>query len=693
MTRRDFLTEIGTEELPPRTLTTLAEAFAAGIGRGLDEAGLAHGEVEWHATPRRLAVRVRRLATTQPDRAIERRGPPVAAAFDSSGTPTQAALAFARSAGVDVGALARLETPKGTWLVHRGVAPGAAATSLLPGIVRASLDALPIARRMRWGAGDTEFVRPVHWVLMLHGTNVVECEILGMPAGRMSRGHRFMAPRELRIANAAAYLPTLERRGRVLADFERRRELVRAGVREAAAGVGGEAVIDERLLDEVTALVEWPVALAGRFESRFLELPEDVPIATMQDHQRYFPVRDAQGRLMPWFVTVANIESNDPAQVIAGNERVIRPRLADAAFFYAEDLKQPLAARREALKRVTFQARLGSVHDKTERVRALAETIAVSIGGDARLAGRAAELAKCDLLTSLVGEFPELQGVMGRYYALHDGEPGEVCEAIREQYLPRFAGDALPETRTGMALAIADKLDTIAGIFAIGQRPSGTRDPFGLRRAALGLLRISIERRLDLDLSALIGKSLAGMPFAVPESCAREVYDYIIERLRAYYLEGGAETGVTTEMFDAVLATQPASPLDFDARLRALAEFLALPDAPGLAAANKRIANILRKAGDRPIVGIDAELLTDPAEQVLCEQVLAVALKVEPMFAAREYTGALKLLGALRKAVDAFFDGVMVMADDPAVRANRLALLARIQSLFLHAADLSRLPG
>ncbi len=693
MTRRDFLTEIGTEELPPRTLTTLAEAFAAGIGRGLDEAGLAHGEVEWHATPRRLAVRVRRLATTQPDRAIERRGPPVAAAFDSSGTPTQAALAFARSAGVDVGALARLETPKGTWLVHRGVAPGAAAASLLPGIVRASLDALPIARRMRWGAGDTEFVRPVHWVLMLHGTNVVECEILGMPAGRTSRGHRFMAPRELRIANAAAYLPTLERRGRVLADFERRRELVRAGVREAAAGVGGEAVIDKHLLDEVTALVEWPVALAGRFESRFLELPEDVPIATMQDHQRYFPVRDAQGRLMPWFVTVANIESNDPAQVVAGNERVIRPRLADAAFFYAEDLKQPLAARREALKRVTFQARLGSVHDKTERVRALAETIAVSIGGDARLAARAAELAKCDLLTSLVGEFPELQGVMGRYYALHDDEPGEVCEAIREQYLPRFAGDALPETRTGMALAIADKLDTIAGIFAIGQRPSGTRDPFGLRRAALGLLRISIERRLDLDLSALIGKSLAGMPFPVPESCTRDVYDYIIERLRAYYLEGGAETGVTTEMFDAVLATQPASPLDFDARLRALAEFLALPDAPGLAAANKRIANILRKAGDRPIVGIDADLLTDPAEQVLCEQVLAVARKVEPMFAAREYTDALKLLGALRKAVDAFFDGVMVMADDPAVRANRLALLARIQSLFLHAADLSRLPG
>jgi len=693
MTRRDFLVEIGTEELPPRTLLALADAFAAGIERGLTGAGLIHGAVERYATPRRLAVRVRRVAAQQPDRQTERRGPPISAAFDAQGAPTQAALAFARGVDVEVASLGRIETPKGAWLVHRGVETGAAAATLLPGIVRDSLDGLPIARRMRWGAGDAEFVRPVHWVVMLFGSDVVDAELFGVRAGRMGRGHRFMAPRELSIRSPATYLATLERRGRVLADFERRREVIRSQVTEAGRGVGGEAVIDERLLDEVTALVEWPIGLAGRFETRFLELPEDVPIATMQDHQRYFPVRDAQRRLMPWFVTVANIESTDPAQIIAGNERVIRPRLADAAFFHAEDLKQPLASRREPLRRVTFQARLGSLYDKAQRVRLLTEEIAVAIGGDAQLAGRAAELAKCDLLTAMVGEFPELQGVMGRHYALHDGEPGEVCEAIREQYLPRFAGDALPETRTGMALAAADKLDTIAGIFAIGQRPSGTRDPFGLRRAALGLLRISIERGLDLDLRALIGKSLAAMPFAVPEPCAHEVYDYIVERLRAYFPEGGTEGGVTTEMFDAVLATQPASPLDFDARLRALAEFLALPDAPGLAAANKRIANILRKAGDPPVAAIDPELLTDPAEQVLCEQVLAVGRKVEPMFAAREYTGALTLLAALRTAVDAFFDGVMVMADDPAVRANRLALLARIQSLFLRAADLSRLPG
>jgi glycyl-tRNA synthetase beta chain len=544
---------------------------------------------------------------------------------------------------------------------------------------------------MRWGAGDAEFVRPVHWVVMLYGREVVDATLLGISAGRMSCGHRFMAPREIRIASPGSYPAALERRGRVLADLDRRRDAIHAQVAEVARSVGGEAVIGDALLDEVTALVEWPVALAGRFETRFLELPEEVPIATMQDQQRYFPVRGPDGRLLPWFVTVANIESADPAQIVAGNERVIRPRLTDAAFFHAQDIRQPLASRRAALEQVTFQARLGSLHDKAERVRRLAESIATAIGGDPPLAARAAELAKCDLLTSMVGEFPQLQGVMGRHYALHDGEPVEVCEALAEQYLPRFAGDALPTTRAGMALAVADKLDTICGIFAIGQRPSGTRDPFGLRRAALGLLRISIERKLDLDLKALIEGALAAMPFPAPGDWARQVYEFVVERLRAYYLE--ADGGVTTEMFDAVLATEPASPLDFDARLRALVEFLALPDAQGLAAANKRIANILRQA-DAPAGGpIEAGLLLDPAEQVLGEQVLAVAGRVEPMFAARQYTGALQLLAALRKAVDDFFDGVMVMADDPALRANRLALLARIQSLFLRAADLSRLPG
>jgi glycyl-tRNA synthetase beta chain len=413
----------------------------------------------------------------------------------------------------------------------------------------------------------------------------------------------------------------------------------------------------------------------------------------MQDHQRYFPVRDASGALMPWFVAVANIESSDPKQVVAGNERVVRPRLSDAAFFWASDRQQRLDARCEALRRVTFQTQLGSLHDKAERVRALAKSVATAIGGDPRLADRAAELAKCDLITTMVGEFPELQGLMGRYYAQLDGEHAEVAEALREQYLPRYAGDALPATKTGVALAIADKLDTIAGIFATGQKPTGTRDPFGLRRAALGLLRTSIEQRLDLDLQALVAQALAALPFPAPADCAREVYDYVIERLRAYYLEGDGGIEVTTEMFDAVLATRPASPLDFDARLRALVEFLRLPEAQALAAANKRIANILRKASEPVGEHVDAARLVDPAEQILGEQVDAIARQVEPKFAARRYTEALKSLAVLRSAVDSFFDSVMVMADDPALRANRLALLKRMQGLFMHAADLSRLPG
>ena len=690
---RDFLVEIGTEELPPKSLLTLATAFADGIAKGLADAGLEHRAIERFATPRRLAVRVRRLAERQPDRAIERRGPPLKASFDAQGAPTQAAFAFAKSCGVEVSELAPLETPKGAWLVHRGTEAGASTASLLPGIVQAALDALPIARRMRWGAGEAQFVRPVHWVMMVFGKETLPCEILGVAASNVTYGHRFMAPRPLRISTPASYVATLHKRGRVLVDIHERRETIRQGVTAAAARRGGNAVISDALLDEVTALVEWPVPLAGRFDARFLELPPEVPIATMQDHQRYFPVRDTEGALMPWFITVANIESLDPAQVIAGNERVVRPRLSDAAFFWSTDRQQRLDSRSEGLRRVTFQTQLGSVHDKAERVRKLARSIAASIGGDARLADRAAELAKCDLISAMVGEFPELQGLMGRYYAQHDGEHAEVCEAIREQYLPRFAGDELPATRTGMAVAIADKLDTIAGIYATGQKPTGTRDPFGLRRAALGLLRTTIERRLELDLQQLIGQALAALPFAAPQNCARDVYDYIIERLRAYYVEGGAGFEVTAEMFDAVLATRPASPLDFDARLRALVEFLQLPDAQSLAAANKRIANILRKATEPVREHFDADLLIDPAEQILGEQIEAIARQVEPRFAAREYASALKSLAVLRKAVDDFFDSVMVMTDDATLRGNRLGLLRRLQGLFMHAADLSRLPG
>jgi len=691
--KRDFLVEIGTEELPPKSLLNLAAAFAEGITKGLAEAGLTSKSVEHFAAPRRLAVRVRGLIEQQPDRALERRGPPLKAAYDANGVPTQAASAFARGCGVDVSALEQLETPKGVWLVFRGTEPGALTVTLLPGIVQGALDALPIAKRMRWGSSETQFVRPVHWVLMLFGKDVVPGQILGVTAGNLTYGHRFMAPRALRVASPASYVATLHKRGKVLVSIHERREAIRQGVVAAAQRLDGHAVIDAALLDEVTALVEWPVPLAGRFDAKFLELPAEVPIATMQEHQRYFPVRDDQGALLPWFITVANIESRDPAQVIAGNERVVRPRLSDAAFFYQTDRQRRLESYRDGLQRVTFQTQLGSLADKSNRVQGLARSIAGRIGGDPMLAARAAELSKCDLLTNMVGEFPELQGLMGSYYARHDGEHGEVAEALREQYLPRFAGDALPTTRTGMALAVADKLDTITGIFATGQKPTGTRDPFGLRRAALGLLRTTIERRLDLDLPQLIDQGMASLPFTAPESTGREVYDYIIERLRAYYLDGGAGFTVTTEMFDAVLATRPESPLDFDARLRALAEFLELPDAASLAAANKRIANILRKNPDTVIDHVSDALLRDPAEQILAEQVDAIARDVEPKFAARDYTGALRKLAVLRKATDQFFDDVMVMAEDPALRANRLALLKRMQSLFMRAADLSRLPG
>jgi len=690
---RDFLVEIGTEELPPKSLLALASAFGEGVGRGLDAAGLPHGAVERFATPRRLAVRVKRLADRQPDRTVERRGPPVKAAFDSSGAPTQAALAFAKSCGVELAALGRLESEKGSWLVYRGTEPGAATTDLLPGILSSALDALPVARRMRWGSGEEQFVRPVHWVLTRFGRDVVACRLLGVEAAGVSHGHRFMAPRPITIATAASYLGSLQRRGKVLADLRQRREAIREGVAAAAASVSGEAVIDESLLEEVTALVEWPVPLTGRFDVRFLELPEEVLIATLQEHQRYFPVRDAQGRLMPCFVAVANIESRDPAQVVAGNERVVRPRLADAEFFWNTDRKTALAARGPELARVTYQARLGSLHDKTGRVRALARSIAPAAAADPALADRAAELAKCDLLTGMVGEFPELQGVMGRYYASNDGEPAEVCEAILEQYLPRFAGDVLPSTPTGMALSVADRLDTIAGIFAAGQKPTGNRDPFGLRRAALGMLRTAIERRLDLDLPKLIEDALSALPFPAAEGAAAEIYDYVMDRLRAYYLEGESASAVSPEMFDAVLATRPSSPLDFDARLRALSEFLDLPDAQSLAAANKRIANILRKSDEPEGDQVDADLLIDPAEQVLAEQIAAMARKVEPEFAARRYTEALKQLAALRPAVDSFFDSVMVMADDLRLRRNRLAMLGRMRALFMHVADLSRLPG
>ena len=692
MAKKDFLFELGTEELPPKSLFTLARALADGVTKGLAAAALTHDAVEWFATPRRLAVRVHGLAERQPDQEIKRQGPAVANAFDASGQPTKAASGFAASCGVSVEELQQVDGPKGRVLMFVGTKKGEATATLLPGIVTAALDALPIAKRMRWGASDAEFVRPVHWAVMLFGSTVVDCEILGVKAGKHSRGHRFHAPGPLSIASPAKYLEALEK-AHVVADVAVRRERIRSGATELAQSVGGHAVIEDALLDEVTALVEWPVPLLGRFDERYLQLPQEVPIATMQDHQRYFPVRDAQGKLRNEFIAVANLESRAPDKVRDGNERVIRPRLADAAFFWDSDRRERLEARRPSLKNVTFQAKLGSLHDKAERVGRLAVRIAESIGGDAELARRAAELSKCDLLTLMVGEFPELQGLMGKYYAQHDGEPPEVCVALEEQYWPRFAGDRIPETRTGIALALADKLDTLAGIFAIGQKPTGTRDPFGLRRAALGVLRTILERQLDLDLRQLIETAVAAQPVEKKPEIADEVWTYVVERLRSSYLEGETGRAVTTEMFDAVLASRTQSVLDVDVRLHALERFLKLSEAESLAAANKRIANILRKAPDEVTGAVDTSRLQDGPERQLFEHVLSMERAVNPLFARREYAQALTQLASLRDDVDRFFDSVMVMAEDAEVRANRLGLLLRLRGLFLQFADLSRLPG
>lgn len=724
--KRDFLVEIGTEELPPKALRALELAFAGDLTAGLAKAGLRHGELKSFATPRRLAILVRRLAAHQPDQKIERRGPPVNAAFDAEGLPTRAAQAFAASCKASVEELQRRDEGKGTFLYYVGVKPGAPAVALLPGLVQSALDALPIPRRMRWGAGEAQFVRPVHWIVMLYGKELVPATLLDTPSGNLTRGHRFHVPKPLRVTSPSAYERSLRERGYVVADFEARRSMIRERVTAMASGLGGRALTNDELLDEVTALVEWPVPLAGRFEERFLALPREVLISTLEDHQRYFPVAGADGRLLPCFIAVANIESRDPAKVVEGNQRVVLPRLADAAFFWEQDRKSPLAARADGLAKVTFQAKLGSLGDKARRITALAVEIAQARGQTgvrdpniATRARRAAELCKCDLLTAMVGEFPELQGVMGTYYALADGEDSEVAAAIQEHYRPRSAGDELPGTETGTTLALADKLDTLAGIFAIGEKPTGTKDPFGLRRAAIGIIRIVIEKRLDLDLSRLliravalaredIDKSAAAAgkphPALAAESIATEVYNYVLERLRAYYLErtesaSGADTAgtpaapITTEMFDAVLATRPASPLDFDARLKALSAFLTMSEAASLTAANKRVANILRKAGENAPTNVEIAMLQAPAERQLFDAMRERRDGVSAATARRDYAASLTLLAQLRPTVDAFFDQVMVMDENPKLRANRLALLAQMRELFAGVADLSRLPG
>ncbi len=687
--RLDFLVELGSEELPPKALLRLRDAFRDELVQGIDEAGLEHGAVHAYATPRRLAVLIEGLATQQPDQAIERRGPALSAAYDAAGNPTKAAEGFARSCGVTMDQLERLETDKGAWLVYRGTRPGQPAKALLPALVQRALDRLPIPKRMRWGAGKAEFVRPVHWLVLLLGEEVVPARLFDIDSDRLTRGHRFHHPEPISLGHPREYVTKLAEAGRVLVDFEQRRERIRAQAQAAAEAHGGQAVIEPELLDEVTALVEWPVAIVGRFEERFLDVPAEALISSMQGHQRYFPLRDREGRLLPRFITIANIESLDPAVVQAGNERVIRPRLTDAAFFWEQDRKVRLETRIEGQRHVVFQQQLGSLYQKTERVAALADYLAHALGRDAALAVRAAWLAKCDLSTEMVGEFPELQGIMGRYYAMHDGEPAEVAVALDEQYQPRFAGDTTPASALGQILACAERADTLMGIFAIGRGPSGDKDPFGLRRAALGLMRTLIERELDVDLVALLEQAASRLPAGLNAAAQVEtVFDFCLERLRGYY----AEQGIGAELFEAVAVCRPRRPLDFHRRLLACRGFLALPEAGSLAAANKRIRNILRKVEGEVPTEVVAERLVAPEEQALYAALRDAEQAVVPLIEAARYAEALTRLAALRTPVDNFFDKVLVMAEDPAVQANRLALLKRIGDLFLRVADVSRLP-
>src|SRR3984957_14822165 len=688
MIAQDLLFELGTEELPPRTLPILSNALTEGLRDGLDAAGIPHGRGQGFAPPRRLAVRVQKPAPHQPDKQIERRGPPLDRSFDAHGAPTQAAIAFAKNCGVPVAELERLETGKGAWLIFRGTERGAATASLLGGIVNQAIADLPIAKRMRWGSRSAEFVRPVHTVILLYGETVIPAEVLGLATGRVTFGHRFHAPQPIVLKSAKGYESRL-RRAKVVADFAARRELIRAGVTAAAAAAdGGRALIEAALLDEVTALVEWPVPIAGRFEARFLSLPREVVIATVQDHQRYFAVEGADGKLSGWFVTVSNIESRDPSKVREGNERVVRPRLSDAAFFWDQDRKISLDAHAARLSGVTFQTRLGTYADKTLRMKALAQMIGSRIGAGADV-GRAAELAKADLMTAMVGEFPELQGTMGRYYAEAQGEPEELALALQEHYLPRYAGDSLPATKTGQSVAIADKIDTLVGIFAIELRPTGAKDPFGLRRAALGVLRIVLEGRLELDLFELLETAVAAQPVQRP-GVIDEVYDFIAARLRGRLLE---EPGTTAEMLDAVYANRPRSPLDAVTRLAALKEFLLLPEAGILAAINKRIANILKKTSLGPDVAVNAAALTEDAERQLHQVLGSLRVPVSDATAQRRYAQGLKALVALRAPVDDFFERIMVMDENIERRTNRLALLRDVQLLLGGVADLSRLPG
>ena len=685
MTTQNFLVEIGTEELPPKALKTLATSFSDNVEAELNQAGLSFDKIEWFAAPRRLAVKVLNLATQQPSKEIEKRGPAVSAAFDAEGKPTKAAEGWARGCGITVEQAERIATDKGEWLVHRAKIEGQPTKNLLNGIVANALAKLPIPKPMRWADKTVQFIRPVHTVTMLLGDELIEGEILGVASARTIRGHRFLGEKEFEIQHADQYPQLLREKGSVVADFNERKAEILAKSQAKATALGGVADIEESLLEEVTSLVEYPNVLAAKFEERFLAVPAEALVYTMKGDQKYFPIYDKDGKLLPHFIFVSNINPEDPTAIIEGNEKVVRPRLTDAEFFFKTDLKQKLVDRLPRLETVLFQQQLGTLKDKTDRIEQLAGEIAKQIGADKAKAKRAGLLSKCDLMTNMVFEFTDTQGVMGMHYARHDGEDEEVAVALNEQYMPRFAGDELPKSLVASAVALADKFDTLTGIFGIGQAPKGSADPFALRRAALGALRIIVEKNLPLDLEDLVKKSAALFGDKLTnQNVVADVVDFMLGRFRAWY----QDEGIAVDVIQAVLARRPTRPADFDARVRAVSHFRTLDSAEALAAANKRVSNILAKA-DAAIGEINLTACVEPAEKALAEAVLALRTEVQPLIAQGDYTAVLDKLANLRAPVDSFFDNVMVNAEDPALRQNRLAILNTLQDLFLQVADIS----
>ncbi|TCN86753.1 glycine--tRNA ligase subunit beta [Shewanella fodinae] len=688
MNFENLLIEIGTEELPPKALRSLAESFLTNFTEELNKAELPFANACWYAAPRRLALYIEKLALAQEDKVVEKRGPSVTAAFDADGKPTKAAQGWARGNGITVDQAERLNTDKGEWLVYHAKVEGVSTETLIPAMTQQALDKLPIPKPMRWGSNKTQFIRPVHTVTMLLGDKVVPGTVLGIDSARTIRGHRFMGEASFELDHADNYLSALYERGKVIADYDKRKAIIKTDAEAAAVTLGGKADISDSLLEEVTSLVEWPVVLTAAFEEKFLAVPAEALVYTMKGDQKYFPVFDVTGKLMPHFIFVANIESKDPSQIIAGNEKVVRPRLADAEFFFNTDKKHTLASRIDSLDSVIFQKQLGTLKDRVQRISQVAGFIAAGIDANETDAKRAGLLSKTDLMTNMVMEFTDTQGTMGMHYARLDGESEAVALALDEQYKPRFSGDSVPTAPVSCAVALAEKLDTLTGIFGIGQAPKGAADPFALRRAAIGVLRIIVENKLSLDLVDLIGYAVKAHGSNLSnDNTATEVLEFLMGRFRAWY----QDKGISTDVILAVLARYPTRPTDFDNRILAVAHFRELEQATALAAANKRVSNILSKVTGELPQTVNNNLLLEPAEKALSTTLAALIPQLEPLFATGDYQQALTLLAQLRDSVDLFFEQVMVMADDPQLRDNRLALLNQLRDQFLRIADISLL--